>query len=248
MVSPIQIYSLLRRHFGPRGWWPTTPAGQNQPVYHSSPRINGLSDAERFEICLGAILTQNTAWTNVEKALCQLSRVRALTPERIASMSFLRLCALVRSSGYFRQKAKKLKIFARYLLRKYGGSAGRLLAKPAEELRVELLRIYGVGPETADSMLLYAGGHAVFVVDAYTRRIGRRIGLFETEDYEKIRSYFERNLERSPELFNEFHALLVALGKDICRPKPRCELCPLRKDCRTGAALLRGRRAAPASR
>lgn len=187
---------------------------------------------------VGAILTQNTSWANVEKAIDALKNAQALSVRAIARMPRRHLERLIRPSGYFRQKAKRLQLFARemekhpFLARKSGS---------LKDLRTRLLSLHGIGPETADSMLLYAGGYPVFVVDAYTRRIGQRIGLFQHDAYEQIRSYFEGHLPRKVRLYNEFHALLVRLAKEVCtKRRPKCQLCPVRLTCRYGReGLLR---------
>jgi endonuclease-3 related protein len=207
--------STLRAYFqtlslalGPMGWWPAkTP----------------------FEVIVGAILTQNTAWVNVERAVGNLRRAGLLTPVAMERVSIARLALLVRPSGYFRQKAKKLKAFVRFLRESYGGSLARMFRKPTAELRQQLLAVHGIGPETADSILLYAGGHPVFVVDAYTHRILGRHNLTNGKpDYGAVRSLFEMNLPRDAGLYNEFHALLVNVGKNWCRKgQPRCGECPL---------------------
>ncbi len=194
-----------------------------------------------FEVIVGAILTQNTAWQNVEKAIFNLRRERLLTPRAIERVSTQRLARLVRPSGYFRQKAKKLKAFVHFLRNEYAGSLARMFATPTLELRERLLGVYGIGPETADSILLYAGGHVVFVVDAYTHRILGRHGIApfqprhgaalatHTNDYEAVRSLFETHLPPDARLYNELHALLVNVGKNWCRPRePRCAECPLK--------------------
>jgi len=234
VIGAMDVYRCLLAHFGSQGWWPTTPKGSFSPVYHSKPKVNHLSETEKFEICVGAILTQNTAWTNVQKALLQLNQARLMSPEKIERTPFNKLARLIRSSGYFRQKAKKLKFYSSYLIKNYMGKVSILLKKPLPLLREELLGLYGLGPETVDSIMLYAGGVPTFVVDAYTRRIGNRIGLFHTENYQDVQTYFEHELKKSAALFNQFHALLVALGKNICRTKPDCTHCPLREDCKTG--------------
>jgi endonuclease-3 related protein len=182
-----------------------------------------------FEVIVGAILTQNTAWTNVERAIANLRSEALLTPQTIEKIPIRRLERLIRSSGYFRQKAKKLKAFVRFLRDEYGGSLVRMFHAPTGELREKLLSIHGIGPETADSILLYAGQHPVFVVDAYTHRIlGRHELAPEKRDYEAMRSLFESSLPRETPLYNEFHALLVNVGKNWCRPRdPRCGECPL---------------------
>lgn len=206
--------------------------------YHSFPKVDRFLESERFEICLGALLTQNTAWTNVEKALSALHGAKITTPEKILKTPFQKLARRIRSSGYFRQKAKRLQFFSRYLIENYGGKVERLLKKPLAEARAELLALHGVGPETADSILLYAGGKPVFVVDAYTKRIGQRAGLFRADKYSEIQNYFHRHLKRSAALYNEAHALLVALGKNICKSKPLCGQCPIQKICKTGQRTL----------
>jgi endonuclease-3 related protein len=201
-------YNTLSETLGPMHWWPArTP----------------------FEVIVGAILTQNTAWTNVERAISNLRRERLLTPRAIERVSTARLGRLVRSSGYFRQKAKKLKAFVRFLSREYGGSLKRMFRSPTIELRERLLAVHGIGPETADSILLYAGGHPVFVVDAYTHRILERHGLHAGKpEYERVRALFEATLPRDTRVYNEFHALLVNVGKNWCRTRnPRCHECPL---------------------
>ena len=198
--------------FGPQHWWPART---------------------RFEVVVGAILTQNTAWSNVEHALAALRSLRLLTPARLAGLPLRRLAELIRPSGYFRVKALRLRAFLRYLRRRYHGSLNLMSRAPLDPLRGELLAVPGIGPETADSILLYALGRPVFVVDAYTRRVLSRHRLLPHEaDYEEARAFFERHLPSDPRLFNEYHALLVAVGKQYCRSHPYCEECPLRFDLR----------------
>lgn len=182
-----------------------------------------------FEVIVGAILTQNTAWANVERAIANLRRERLLTPRTLERVPQGKLARLVRPSGYFRQKARKLKAFVRFLRRDFHGSLRAMFGTPTAELRERLLCVHGIGPETADSILLYAGNHPVFVVDAYTKRILLRHGLIdEKTSYEDVRQLFERNLPRDAALYNEFHALLVNVGKNWCRTQqPRCDECPL---------------------
>jgi endonuclease-3 related protein len=209
---PISIlhsyYDALFVAHGPQHWWPgRTP----------------------FEVIVGAILTQNTSWTNVEPCIKNLRREKLLTPRAIEAVPLARLARLIRPSGYFRQKAKKLKAFVRFLLSTYQGSLTKMFRRPTLALREQLLAVHGVGPETADSILLYAGQHRVFVVDGYARRILERHGLAETKhSYEEIRRLFERSLPRSVALYNEFHALIVHTGKHYCRASnPRCGECAL---------------------
>ena len=203
-----RYYDVLFTAYGPQHWWPGRTA---------------------FEIIVGAILTQNTSWSNVEIAVRNLRREKLLTPRAIERVSLPRLARLIRSSGYFRQKAKKLKCFVRFLRSEYGGSLNRMFRAPTAVLREKLLDVHGVGPETADAILLYAGKHPVFVVDAYTRRMLERHGLAEpTQSYEEIRQVFERSLPSDAPLYNEFHALIVRNGKEHCRTSnPRCSECPL---------------------
>jgi endonuclease-3 related protein len=204
----MRFYSAMSDRLGPMRWWPAkTP----------------------LEVIVGAILTQNTAWKNVKRALENLRRARMLSYTAIERIPVARLSRLIRPSGYFRQKAKKLKAFVRFLRGEFGGSLKRMFAVPTMELREKLLNVHGIGPETADSILLYAGNHPVFVIDAYTRRILTRHDLMhEKASYDEVRSYFERNLPQDARLYNEYHALIVNIGKNWCRNKnPKCAECPL---------------------
>jgi len=184
---------------------------------------------------VGAILTQNTNWSNVEKALENLKSTKALSVRAIAAMPRRRLESLIRPSGFFRQKAQRLQEFARYL--QAHSEFHRQLVRKGDDaevhvLRQRLLSLKGIGPETADSMLLYAGNYPVFVVDAYTRRIGQRLGLFRFDDYDRVQAFFERGLPKKPALYNEYHALLVSLAKTFCKKhKPLCRQCPLHQEC-----------------
>ena len=231
-------YRALLEAWGPQDWW---------PAY------------SRFEVIVGAFLTQNTAWTNVERALRQLREHRSLNLSGIRNTPVAKLGNLIRSSGYFRQKARRLKNFVKYLDARYGGSLQRMFSQPTSKLRDELLSLNGVGPETADSVLLYAGGHPVFVVDAYTRRVFERHELVTPKaPYEDIRQLVETAFQRhlpvpllpptSPlpgrrrhkfvigvaaapaRAFDEFHALLVQAAKNHClKAKPQCAGCPLER-------------------
>jgi len=230
----LRYYEAMSGALGPMHWWPAkTP----------------------FEVIVGAILTQSTAWGNVERAIANLEAARMLTPAAMLRVRTARLATLVRPSGYFRQKAKKLKAFVRFLYSNYGGSLTQMFRAPTAELREKLLSVHGIGPETADSILLYAGNHPVFVVDAYTHRIFGRHEITDGKpNYEKVRALIENSIPPQPALFNEFHALIVNIGKTWCRKSvPRCELCPLypllpanspflRRDAALpGAASLSGR-------
>lgn len=181
---------------------------------------------------MGAILTQNTNWLNVEKAIANLKGAKGLRAEGLGKMNIRRLEGLIRPSGYYRQKAKKLKAFVRFFLKEYDGSIRKMRQGEAGELRKELLAVHGIGPETADSMLCYALDKPTFVVDAYTRRIGNRLGLFEFTDYHEIKDYFEKNLPKDLEMYKEYHALIVELGKNYCRPRPVCRECPITSMCK----------------
>jgi endonuclease-3 related protein len=176
----------------------------------------------------------------VELAIANLRTAKLLTPTAILRVSTPRLAALIRPSGYFRQKAKKLKAFAKFLRTEYGGSLKRMFLTPTATLREKLLAVHGIGPETADSILLYAGNHPVFVVDAYTHRIFGRHGITDGKpNYEKLRAHIESSIPAQPQLFNEFHALIVNTGKNWCRKSaPRCQECPLQSLLPSGSPLL----------
>ena len=201
------MHRKLSEHFGPLNWWPgETP----------------------FEIAVGAILTQNTNWTNVEKAIASLKAEKALTPKTLYALPERELARLIRSSGYHNVKARRLRNFLRFLFENYDGSLRKMFLASTDNLRVELLEIKGIGPETADSILLYAGGKQTFVIDAYTRRALSHHGLIDgKEKYECVKRMIEANLPRDVALYNEFHAQFVNLGKYYCKPKPKCEGCPL---------------------
>ena len=204
-----EIYKLLFERFGPQHWWP----GQSP-----------------FEIIVGAILTQNTNWANVEKAINNLKAANLLTPEKMHNLDISELAQLIRPAGYFNIKAKRLKNFIEWLFKNHDGQLENLENIRTEQLREELLAIKGVGPETADSILLYALDRPIFVVDAYTARIATRHGLIEAGcDYEQLQDLFQSNLPEDVKLFNEYHALFVRLGKEFCNPKPKCPGCPLEK-------------------
>jgi endonuclease-3 related protein len=204
-----EIYQILLERFGPQHWWP----GETQ-----------------FEIVVGAILTQNTSWANVEKAITNLKAADLLSPAKLHELDIARLAELIRPAGYFNIKAKRLKSFLNWLFDQYAGELPNLEQVNTERLRAELLAVKGIGPETADSILLYAFDRPVFVVDAYTARICARHRLVDPDaDYEQLQDLFQSNLMPGTQLFNEYHALLVRLGKEFCRPKPRCLACPLRK-------------------
>ncbi|MBN1493410.1 MAG: endonuclease III domain-containing protein, partial [Candidatus Omnitrophica bacterium] len=182
-----------------------------------------------FEVMVGAILTQNTAWANVEKAIVNLKRAKVLTPKALFAVPEKKLARLIKPSGFFNVKAKRLRIFLGYMKEHYGFSVAKMKARDLDELRKELLGVNGIGRETADSILLYALEKPTFVVDAYTKRILSRHGLCgKNDDYNVVKALFEDNLEQDTDLFNDFHAQIVNCAKDFCRTKPRCDACPLR--------------------
>jgi len=182
---------------------------------------------------VGAILTQNAAWRNAERAIARLRAAGVLDLRDVLALPSARLSRLIRPSGTFRLKARRLRAFARHVARRHRGRLGRLLALPLPALRVELRGIAGIGPETADAIALYAAGRPIFVVDAYARRILARHRLVAPDaDYATVQTLFMAHLPHDPALFNEFHALLVRVGKEHCRTRPRCEGCPLRFDLR----------------
>jgi len=203
-----KIYQILFNAFGHQGWWP---------------------GKTKFEIIIGAVLTQNTAWSNVEKAIKNLRKAKLLNLKALSNIPSRKLYPLLRPSGYYRIKAKRLKSVINFLCTKYHGNLNQFFKMPLEKAREELLSVKGIGPETADSILLYAGKKPVFVVDAYTRRIFERLGHLKPKaSYEDIQGLFMENLPKNTQIYNEYHALIVRLGKDICRTKPRCEICPLK--------------------
>ena len=207
-ATPAALYRRLSHAFGPQGWWPAR-----------SP----------FEMMVGAILAQATSWRNVERAIQRLKQVEGLRPQALLAMSRVRLERVIRPTGYFRQKAKRLRVFARWYVTRYGGVSRRMFRTPWPELRRELLVLHGIGPETADAMLLYAGAQPVCVVDAYTARVFRRHQLIRSDaTYNEIQRVAMRSLPPSVTIYKEFHALFVAVGKRYChRQHPDCQRCPL---------------------
>jgi endonuclease-3 related protein len=203
----MQVHDRLLAAFGPQHWWPA---------------------ASPFEVMVGAVLTQNTNWQNVERAIANLEKAGVLDPDSLHRMDHQALAELIRPAGYFNIKARRLKNFVAVLHDEFEGRLENMADWDTESLREVLVSTKGIGPETADSMLLYALERPVFVIDAYTYRITVRLGLaFEDADYYQLQEMFVDNLPADVKLYNEFHALLVGLGKNYCRPKPKCEPCPL---------------------
>ncbi|MBE0481784.1 MAG: endonuclease III domain-containing protein [Dehalococcoidia bacterium] len=207
----LSLFELLFRRYGPQHWWPG-----------DSP----------FEVIVGAILTQSASWGNVEKAVNSLKHAGALSPASLRDLPLTELAQLIYPSGYYNAKALKLKAFAEHLGEEYGDSLDSLFSLEIPDLREELLGIHGIGPETADSIILYAAYKPVFVIDAYTRRVISRLGLAPLRDtYDSYQALFMEHLPPDSALFNEYHALFVRHGKDTCRKRPDCAACCLRDHC-----------------
>ena len=212
-----QVYERLLAAFGPQHWWPG-----------ESP----------FEVVVGAILTQNTSWKNVEKAIDNLRRHDLLEPHALFEVPPEELEELLRPAGYFRIKARRLRNLLAYIVERYDGSLETMFATGLPALREELLGVNGIGPETADSILLYGGGLPTFVVDTYTHRVLARHGWIEFDaDYHAIKDHFESNLNEDPALYNEYHALIVRVGHKHCRKTPKCQGCPLEELLPDGGPL-----------
>jgi len=212
LMDLLGVYDVLLGEFGPQGWWPAET---------------------EFEVVVGAILTQCTSWGNVEKALANLEGNNLLSSKALYDVESDVLCEMIKPSGYFNAKADKLKAFVEFLYCEYDGDLMVFLDNPLPVLRKQLLSIHGIGPETADSIILYAAHKPSFVVDAYTKRIFSRLGLVgEDIKYEQLKSFFEENLPSDVDLYKEYHALIVELGKNYCRrTNPLCGDCPLKSVC-----------------
>jgi len=203
----MDMFAAMSRAYGPQLWWPAKTA---------------------WEVIVGAILTQNTAWANVEKAMARLVEAGALEARKMRRLEERALAELIHPAGTYRVKAARLKRFVEFFFERYDGDLKTMFQTPLDTLRAELLGVRGIGRETADAILLYAGQLPTFVVDAYTARILRRHRLLDEEaDYEQIKEFFESRLPRDVDLYNEYHALLVQVGKQHCRPRARCAGCPL---------------------
>ena len=202
-----EIFKKLYKYYGKQHWWPAdTP----------------------FEIMIGAVLTQNTAWHNVEKAIFNLKQRNLINPKRLAKLKMSELCQLIKPSGFYNIKAKRLMSLVNFINRTHAGSIDKMKRQHLSELRSQLLAVHGVGEETADSILLYGLNKPIFVVDAYTKRIFNRHNFFDTKtSYQSIQRFFMHNLPRTIKIYNEYHALLVKLAKDFCKTKPKCDTCPI---------------------
>ena len=212
-----EVYERLLAHRGPAGWWPAETA---------------------FEVCVGAILVQNAAWTNVEKALDRLRGAGRLSYEGLAGLAPPELAELIRPAGCHTVKARRLAAFVEWLGREHGGRVESMASGDPRALRASLLGVHGIGRETADSILLYAAGRPLFVIDAYTRRVFSRLGLVSgDEPYDVLQARFVDALPRDAALYNDYHAQIVAHAKETCRPRPLCDRCALDALCpRTVAA------------
>lgn len=254
-----KIYKMLLEEYGRQGWWPVTPfcgpETQTTPVYG----IKTRTEKQKLEICIGAILTQNTSWKNADKAIVILNKNNLIDVNNLKKIKKEELAQLIKSSGYYNQKAAKIKNFIDFLIKNHKGNLELLFKLNKGELRKELLSISGIGKETADSIILYAAKKPVFVVDAYTKRIFERLFNLKFKEYDDWQSYFEKNLganlswlfsfppnrcggkkkaddlgkteKLKQELYNEYHALLVEFGKRVCRKEPLCKECFFSKNC-----------------
>jgi len=227
-----RIYSLLYLEYGPQGWWPLTEKYKFIPE-HSGKKPN--TNKRRFEIIVGAILTQNTSWKNVEKAIYTLNSKSLLNVNEILNSPQKNLAEAIRSSGYYNQKAIKLKTVAEFLkINKFS----TLKKTDTKQLRNKFLSVKGIGPETADSILLYALEKPIFVVDAYTKRLVQRLGLTKDLSYESVQKLFETNLPKDYRMYKEYHALIVEHAKRFCTKKPKCNKCTIRRLCANFKGIL----------
>lgn len=213
-----EVYSRLLKQFGEKKWWPV------------------ISNNPKLEICLGAILTQSTNWKNVEKSILKLNENNLIDAKKLRNIKVEELAQLIRSSGYYNQKAKKIKNFIDFLFKEFNGNLESLFSLEIQGLRNKLLSVKGIGKETADSIILYAANKPMFVIDAYTKRIFSRLG-YKEEDYDKLQLFFMKNLNKNVKIFNQYHALLVELGKRYCKKQPGCKNCPLLSICGNGKSL-----------
>ncbi len=212
LLSPYELYSFLLSHFGAQHWWPAeTP----------------------FEVIVGAVLTQQVAWKNVEKAIENLKNANVLDSSKISNLPIEKLEVYIKPTGFYRQKARRLKSICSYICSEYNGSLKDLFNKEISSLRAKLLSLNGIAPESADSIILYAAEKPSFVIDAYTRRICERLQLTNELDYESLKKFFENNLPENVGIYKEFHAIIVELGKNYCKTKPVCKNCPLNKKCKS---------------
>jgi endonuclease-3 related protein len=225
-MQPTHIYKILYKKFGKQNWWPV------DKKYHKK----NLSDF-RFEIIVGSILTQNTNWSNVEKIIINLKKNNMLNIQNLIEADFDYLTDIIKPSGFFNQKTKRLLKISNFLKNNFNSNLDKFFNREKRLIRNQLLSLNGIGPETADSIILYAGSKPIFVVDSYTKRLCERIPLKTKLFYDDIQSFFEKDLNKNfkneelVNIYNEFHALIVKLAKDNCKKKPNCDNCPLKEQC-----------------
>lgn len=226
----IDFYKILLKSFGKQGWWPLLDYKGKNPTktgsfqgYHPGRYDFPLSQKQIFEVCIGALLAQNTSWQNAEKALLKMKKNKILSPKDVSKSTEKRIASIIKPAGYYNQKAKKIKAFSLFFIELKGRT-------PRRE---DLLKLWGIGKETADSIMLYAYKQPHFVIDAYTKRVCNRIG-FSENDYDKLQNIFESNLPEDYKIYNEFHALIVELAKRHCKIIPDCVGCPLAYYCKIG--------------
>ncbi len=227
-IKLLEIYNILEKEYGHQGWWPVTERDELTPTYK---KRNLLTEKQILEICIGALLTTNTKWEpNVTTSLTNLNKENLINLEKLKKIDHKKLTNLIKSSGYYNQKAERIKLFVQFL---HEFPIRKLQKLETTKLRELLLKQKGVGPETADSIALYAFNKPSFVIDAYTKRIFERLGLInENLEYQEIQQFFHNNLEKNPQLYNEFHALIVEHAKQHCKKQPKCEECPLNNSCK----------------
>ena len=225
-MLPSKLYKKLQGEYGKQNWWPVTEQGKTKPEYK---KRKNLTEKQKLEVCFGAILTQNTSWKNVEKAIIQLNKKNLIDAEKILKTRKETLAETIKPAGYFNQKTVYLKEFCKHL-KKYNYSVNSFFSSSLD-LREKLLSVKGIGKETADSILLYSAGKPFFVVDAYTKRIVSRINGEQEKSYDELQQFFHKGLKKDAGLFNEFHALFVEHAKQFCRKKPVCKNCFLKKEC-----------------
>lgn len=234
MQSLTQIYHILFEKYGKQGWWPTTPSSETIPKYTNSNRK--LKEDEMLEICIGAILTQNTSWQNVEKALININKEYKLSNQSLIDylyeLNIEKLKQLIQPAGFFNQKSKYIKNLIDHIITEYKGSVKLFFKQSKEDLRNELLSLKGIGKETADSIILYSANKPMFVIDMYTKRLFSRLGyLAQNKSYDEWQNFFNQNLNEDLKKFNEYHALIVEHNKRFCKSKPECQYCFLQKEC-----------------
>lgn len=234
MKSLTQIYHILFEKYGKQGWWPTTPKYEVVPQYNNSNRK--LKEDEMLEICIGAILTQNTSWSNVQKALININKEYKNLNESlidfIKNIKLEKLKSLIKPAGFFNQKSKYIKNLVNHIIENHKSSLNLFFDKQKDKLREELLSIKGIGKETADSIILYASNKPIFIIDMYTKRMFSRLGyLAQNQSYDNWQNFFKQNLKEDLKFFNEYHALIVEHNKRFCKSKPECKYCFLQKNC-----------------